>query len=589
MLGVLVGLTVLAAPPVANGETEILSVEVEAPELGAMRRKAYLSSRMSAAELSGTIGADLVRAMGQVVLDKAVQAGWEMTRRELMSLAKCGDKRGRARAACAKDEDDPWMPTTYRVLESSRLQDLMAQPETLLRAVLGDWFDHMRPGHAFELVGQTLGGVSVERLIRAWRSNGKSGLSSTAVTEIRAAILKVADKNTCEALTGVVDKALWVGAMCVAATRSAQAAIRGSSPSGVVDSSDAAEPGALTSCQNFDSWIDQCHFAASDRELVVAALRAHATVFEFGGRAKWWRDAINLVFELAKIDPAKLAADKVTELEQRRQRVEWMQAVIVGLLDEDWTRVAGGATSIVADWILTMKKTAATAEEASEGADIGKNTEKAEDDNSSNSADSQAGLEALQKVVGFLAGIGRYAASYSEKDSEVAAQARKDAIADLVSRMASRRERTRGAVFSLGGSFGFVAGVRSEVAPDRTSNLAPASPIHLGLGLGVDTYHGARKTRSVGFHGEVSVLDLGQYVAFENRKLDLKTPELAASLAPSIKLGIRVALRETPLFLALFGGFNPFLRTKAADATDGNMTFTLGAMFGVYVPFLDFN
>ncbi len=35
----------------------------------------------------------------------------------------------------------------------------MAQPETLPRAVLGDWFDHMRPRHAFELVGQTLGGA----------------------------------------------------------------------------------------------------------------------------------------------------------------------------------------------------------------------------------------------------------------------------------------------------------------------------------------------------------------------------------------------------------------------------------------------
>ncbi len=105
----------------ANGETEILSVEVEAPELGAMRRKAYLSSRMSAAELSGTIGV-ISCAMGQVVLDKAVQAGWEMTWRELMSLAKCGDKRGRRGRPARRTRTTHGCPRPIGVLESSRLQ-----------------------------------------------------------------------------------------------------------------------------------------------------------------------------------------------------------------------------------------------------------------------------------------------------------------------------------------------------------------------------------------------------------------------------------------------------------------------------------
>jgi hypothetical protein len=48
-------------------------------------------------------------------------------------------------------------------------------------------------------------------------------------------------------------------------------------------------------------------------------------------------------------------------------------------------------------------------------------------------------------------------------------------------------------------------------------------------------------------------------------------------------LGGWLALRETPFYLGVHGSIAPF------NQADGNQTFEVGLVTGIYVPLLDFN
>jgi hypothetical protein len=179
-----------------------------------------------------------------------------------------------------------------------------------------------------------------------------------------------------------------------------------------------------------------------------------------------------------------------------------------------------------------------------------------------------------------LAGAARYAAVQGTDAEKMAA--RKEVVKELITRLTRRANRNRGAVVSLGGSFGLVGGGR--VAVGEADRWALASVFHLGLGVALDTYHHRQRG---GFHLELSPIDLGQYVAFTNRKLTVDKPDLKAAIAPSIKVGGHFGPKATPLYLGAFVGISPFVRE--VPAAGERMTLSVGAIFGVYVPFIDFN
>jgi hypothetical protein len=279
-------------------------------------------------------------------------------------------------------------------------------------------------------------------------------------------------------------------------------------------------------------------------------------------------DAINLVFELAALD-----------LPGHKDELRDLKEVAIGVLEGDWTRVTAAA----------VRRLAARFPAAGVGASV------ATADMRSGACapatpEERARAHSLRMLLDLLAGAARYAASYAITDPAKASEARKDAIADLVSRMASRRERTYGAVWSLGGSLQLGAGCRGSFATagmyaEPCATGAWATPVRLALGFAVDTYHPWRGAAAgMGFHAEMTVFDLGQYVVFEDRTLTLTTPKVTAALSPGLTAGWRLGARATPVFLGAFGAFTPFVRT-AAD----QMTFTLGGMIGVYIPFVDFN
>jgi hypothetical protein len=184
-----------------------------------------------------------------------------------------------------------------------------------------------------------------------------------------------------------------------------------------------------------------------------------------------------------------------------------------------------------------------------------------------------------KQLYALLAGVGQYAASYSQADPKSAAEARKAAIEAMMARMVRRSDRTSGAVLSLGGSFGLSGAYRGAFG---ARHGAFAGPFQLALGAGLDTYHPGK--HDFGFHMEVSAFDLGQYVSFENKDFEVAEPDVRAAIAPGVKVGWRFASRETPVFVGPFFTVSPFVQTE-----DDEATWQVGGMIGVYIPFVSFN
>lgn len=571
-----------------------------------------LAAKLPSTLASGALAVDLMQALGQVVLDKASQAGWDLLRRRVEDLA------------CTTGLDgQPHAPATCAVVrdEANRIQDLLAQPELLVRAVLADWSARVGARALGELAGPVLAGLSPAELWDAWRRNGVRGLESAARQGLLEALTLAARAQLCpaqaEGRAFRTEAALWAIGRWLALGQQHRLA------------------DILAACEGVPD---------ADRREIVRLFTAHRGLFARGsddapsGRVLA-RDAIHLVLALAQLD-----------LPERTDELDDLRELLTGLLEGDWTRATAAARRRLAAELavrqgaLTLEATlrlrlaaAAAAAGTSEGRsltdaewtslrpalvdaarrargrpegvgvtglppalppDVQAELQQldaarvlaqgtAADEPATRRArkQEQARSDALAQLVGFLAGVGRYAASYRISDADAATEARKDAIADLVARMASRRERTRGVVWSLGGSLAGVVGFREAIggAPGKVW----ASPVHLGLGFAADTYHNGRSraARAMGLHLEVSAVDLGQYVVFESKGLTLERPDLKAAISPSAKIAFRFAGRAVPTYVGAFGALSPFVRTDQAD----HMTWTFGAVLGVYIPFVDFN
>jgi hypothetical protein len=183
-----------------------------------------------------------------------------------------------------------------------------------------------------------------------------------------------------------------------------------------------------------------------------------------------------------------------------------------------------------------------------------------------------------------LASIAAYAATYtSDAPPDSAHQQRTALLESLTRDMTARTNRGGDTIVSLGGALRVVGGGRIGRTVGDTRPTAVASPVSLTLGLGLDyLFDGSRR----GIHVEAGVLDLGQYLAWDEG-LDLATPDLAAALSPSLTIAY-FWQRELPIFVGATAGYTPSYEF-GTDATRPNGAFHVGATLGVYVPLFDFN
>lgn len=421
---------------------------------------------------------------------------------------------------------------TCKVLGAD-IHDLIANPDMLVSAAIQDLLDPRKNEPSATMKPFTiLQTLSRSILAESWRTGGISGMATQVARDLHRQLVRIFSEHpVCEG--SAAEKTAWTLGKCI---------VDG------YDRCDAAEI-LKTPC-------------SLDAELIPSALAAVAAWN--GGKAP--SDVVNTAFALELVGAS----------DDREAILRGLQGLMVGLIDRDANRAltaAGDLFIVFADAQTSTKE----------------DKHKADDPPHCGHKDLAAAERSrcARELFTLLVAV----AQMPREDGDDAVAARKEAVKGLITRLTRRTGRRSGAVASLGGSFALIGGARMAREPDGPLQATYASPIHLGLGFGLDSYH--RHDRA-GLHLEVTALDLGQYVALSDGNLTVERPDLKAALAPSVKLGVHFALKETPLYVALFGGVSPFVRSAATmdamgDGAGDRTTWSAGLVLGIYVPFLDFN
>jgi hypothetical protein len=191
----------------------------------------------------------------------------------------------------------------------------------------------------------------------------------------------------------------------------------------------------------------------------------------------------------------------------------------------------------------------------------------------------------------------RDAATYTGGDtSSTDAHQRRTALLESLTRdMTNRTDRAGDTIASFGGSLRLVLGgrisrARTEAGNTQKRDYAVWGPLSLPLGFGLDVLGGkpgATGSDARGFHLELGILDLGQYLSFDGAAT-LETPDVTSAFAPSVTLGYAFG-RELPFIVGVTGGFTPAYDFDPKRDDDRRGAWMVGVTAGVYVPLFDFN
>jgi len=183
-----------------------------------------------------------------------------------------------------------------------------------------------------------------------------------------------------------------------------------------------------------------------------------------------------------------------------------------------------------------------------------------------------------RKGLRLVAALLRYVGTYTEQD---ASSQRVKILEDLSSEITDRTSRDGNVVFSVGGSLRAAAGGRWDLSGGKSAFFGPIS---LPIGFGMDVVGG------VGFHAELGIVDLGQYLSYQqssNGVVQVRSPSVADALAPSATVAVAFG-RSVPFFV---GGTFAYSPEVSIDTTGANKSgsVSVGLVVGAYVPIIDLN
>ncbi|MDD5308450.1 MAG: hypothetical protein PHU25_14100 [Deltaproteobacteria bacterium] len=507
-------------------------------------------AELMAAPAGAAVGAEIVRSIAQVVVTKAQAAGWGLLKERLEELAHCPkDKTGNSLET--KQEK---FPNTCNVLDSLTIKDLVSSPTVLLDAVIGDLLKDINDPVAGKVINDAtpLVGAAILDAAARWPQSGGNGIARAFRQAVLDRIVKE-PKGSCSNTDTIPKKYVYVAVMCFAQFNPKQ-----------VSSCDAGQ--LIEACVSGERAIEK---KDKDRAELRRLWDLTTALFPPSPQQPKPIDAVNLGFAIGQdeLDVWKEQKGGKTPTQKQKQQAQDIFAgtkdLVSGLVQKDWVSATSGGVRILETFANST------------GVDVEKCDER---DASCKSAKVVWDGARLFRI---LAAVGNYALTFDKSqnpDPKEAAAAREKIITELVDRMVNRTDRESGAVVSLGGTLGIFGGARFAKTDKFRGDFA--FPVQLTLGVGVQTY--GRGTG--GFHGMLSAVDLGQYVNMNDPgALQVDKPDFKSALALGITAGYWFALRETPLHIALHAAVAPFNRA------DGKPTFQAGAVFGIYVPLLDFN
>jgi hypothetical protein len=299
------------------GNTAGAVVPAEAPA----RRNYAVNKKAAPANLAHSFdvqftstGSDVLQAVGQVVLRKAVRAGWTELSSKLLELAGC-------------DEVPVTLRGTCDVLGKARIEDLIASPRTLLDAFSADVLVALQP-HLDRLAPTVRN--SVVGLAAAWKMVGTGSVAQKMRPWLKEQLRVSAGQLSCPSDEAAA--VAWTLGECYA---------DGTTTDPMAD---------LTSCAA-EKLVDTCTFAAdatanatARKEVVSVAELGIVTIDGFASSSDVNANRahiIQLFFEWTKLADAK-DKDLLASLEQ----------IFLGFGGQDWTRAVVGLGR-VADVINT--------------------------------------------------------------------------------------------------------------------------------------------------------------------------------------------------------------------------------------------
>lgn len=190
------------------------------------------------------------------------------------------------------------------------------------------------------------------------------------------------------------------------------------------------------------------------------------------------------------------------------------------------------------------------------------------------------------RVVRFSSGVVAYAQTYraptrtSEDQAEYLEadrQAREAILKSLVDDLTDRSNRHSDWIISLGTSLG-TAAVGGTY--DRGAESGSAYFAQLSLPTGIAVQRSPSREYNVGFHCQLMLLDLGQYVAFDSAG-EVTPPDYHTAVAVGTQIGMLFGSPSASFVLASEIRYAPGLFKEGA--------LRGGLHMGFYVPFVDFN
>ncbi|PSM31107.1 hypothetical protein BVG81_007095 [Haliangium sp. UPWRP_2] len=540
------------------------------------------------------MGEAIVQTVAQVVVDRATQAAWELLNQQMKKWLGCQSAAKRFANTCA-------------LLGPLRMQELIVAPDSLVSAFAADLLIVVEQEFAQDdrgAAGGALGGqttpapaaaspaagppppgaaapqttqpsqvatvppeeeinqavrqhlyqtlkstgellnVFFKDFIKNWKRSGMKNAMAGADVDFRNIVLArltdAAADNQCRlaksppvAWGAVLETAEWIVGRCLLS-----GALHG------------AGDARISTC-DIETLLKDCDRPGSPAvaDATKERIREYVAVFKAALSTGDAQSALRLPFMVARDmkptcnpqAPPQALKDCSLLGERIDQSVDAMESLVIGIYNRDYIKITAGVAELL----------------PIAGRDVAQH--------------SDGYVKALRAVTT----ISQLA--YHAKDTETDAKARRDVIESLMKSMVNRSNRV-GYVLSLGGSFGVAAAYRAPITDLGTAGLQ--APFALPLGFALQQY--LSPGQDYGFHLQVSVLDIGQYVAWEGKDFTVKAPNLQDAVSFSIQTGIWFGNRNIPLFVGPHLGVAPFAR-------GGTPSLFVGGMLGAYVPFLDFN
>lgn len=148
-------------------------------------------------------------------------------------------------------------------------------------------------------------------------------------------------------------------------------------------------------------------------------------------------------------------------------------------------------------------------------------------------------------------------------------------LESLTADMTDRTGRLGDNIFSVGGALRATGGVWLR------DSRAFYGPVSLPLGFALDSYF---KGKAHGFHFEVTAIDLGQYLTFDNGG-EVRTPDAVQAFAPGAGIAFFWGT-SIPFTLGVNASYSP---TYRPTETASRGAFNIAGSLGFYVPLFDLN